>query len=145
MMTYNQIIDTFKDIANNHLQIHNFGDGVLEDINTIKYNGGQFPVLWVIPQSAELGENGLTYKMRVLVFDIDETADTFRRDILSDTLQILNDVIKNFKNDSDDYFVGGTNTAIPFTQNFADYVTGWYVDINIETGIDNNPCDEVEN
>ena len=81
-MTYNQIIDTFKDIANNHLQIHNFGDGVLEDINTIKYNGGQFPVLWVIPQSAELGENGLTYKMRVLVFDIDETADTFRRDIL---------------------------------------------------------------
>ena len=143
-MTYNQIIDTFQSIANSHLQIHNFGDGLLEDINTIKENCGKFPVLWVIPQSAELGENGLNYKMRVLVFDIDETADTFRRNILSDTLQILNDVIKNFKNDSDDYYVGGVNTALPFTQNFADYVTGWYIDINIETGIDNNPCDNPE-
>lgn len=143
-MTYNQIIDTFETIATNHPQIHNFGDGLLEDINTIKENGGKFPVLWVIPQTAVLGENGLKYVMRVLVFDIDETADTFRRNILSDTLSIINDVIKEFKNGDDDYYVGGDNTAFPFTQNFADYVTGWYIDLGIETGIDNNPCDVPE-
>lgn len=141
-MTYNQIIDKFETIANDHVGIHNFGDGILEDINTMKENGGGFPVLWVVPQSAILGDNGLDYKMRVLVFDIDETADTFRRDILSDTLQILTDVIKEFRyGDDNDYGVDGTNSAFPFTQNFADYVTGWYCDISIQTGIDNNPCD----
>jgi hypothetical protein len=140
-ITYNQLLAIFDEIGTNHYQINRTGNGVIEDVNTFGPTSNEFPILWVSPQSVNLGENALIYKVRVLVFDIDEEDDSHRTEILSDTLQILSDVIKSLKIDDDRYFVTNQPEAIPFNQRFVDYCTGWYADVEIETALNNNPCD----
>lgn len=139
-ITYNQLIARFETLANNHRQIKRFGNGVIEDVNTFGPNSGLFPILWVAPQSVQLTENALIYKMRILVFDIDEENDTLRNELLSDTLLILNDIFQTLKNGYDDITLISTATATPFNQRFVDYCTGWFIDVDIETAINNSLC-----
>ena len=42
-MTFNQLIDTFQTIANNHGQIQSFQNGVLSEVDLEKLNATQFP------------------------------------------------------------------------------------------------------
>lgn len=139
MITYNQIIKKFNDIADTNPFIKRFGAGQINDVE--KISNGDFPVLWVVPQSADFGENELTYRFRVMVFDIDESDDAHQQEILSDTLQILIDVKKVFQHDEDyDYTVSETTIATPFTERFVDYTTGWFADIDVVTDLNNSPC-----
>ena len=139
-VTYNQLIKAFETIGENHIQIKRFGNGVIEDVNTFSPDSNGFPILWVAPQSVELGENSMIYTIRILVFDIDESNDSLRNEILSDCLLIINDVIQLLKNDTDNYTVTNNPQAIPFNQKFVDYCTGWFADVNIETDILNTLC-----
>lgn len=139
-ITYNQLIARFETLATNHIQIKRFGNGVIEDVNTFGPNSGEFPILWVSPQSAQLTENALIYKIRILVFDIDEENDSLRNELLSDTLLILNDIFQTLKNAYDDMSLISTATATPFNQRFVDYCTGWFIDVDIETAINNSLC-----
>jgi len=139
-ITFNQLLLKFEALANDHLQIKRFGSGPIEDVNTFSPSSGDFPVLWVVPQAAKLGKNTLVYTMRILVFDIDETDDSNRDEILSDTLQILNDIFQQIMEDDDNYEVNTDLIATPFNQRFVDYCTGWYADIEITTDINNSLC-----
>jgi len=140
--SYNQIIHEFETIATNNPFIKRFGAGEITDVEMFSPTSGLFPYLWIVPQGVDIAENTLTYTFRVMVFDIDNTDDSHQRDILSDTLRILIDVIKNFRYITDnDVSIEGTPTAVPFTHRFVDYCTGWYSDMRIITELDNNPCD----
>lgn len=139
-ITFNQLLNKFETLANNHLQIKRFGSGPIEDVNTFSPSSGDFPVLWVVPQAAKLGKNTLVYTMRILVFDIDETDDSNRDEILSDTLQILNDIFQQIMEDDENYEVNTDLIATPFNQRFVDYCTGWFADIEITTDINNSLC-----
>jgi hypothetical protein len=139
-ITFNQLLNKFEALANNHLQIKRFGSGPIEDVNTFSPSSGDFPVLWVVPQAAKLGKNTLVYTMRILVFDIDETDDSNRDEILSDTLQILNDIFQQIMEDDENYEVNTDLIATPFNQRFVDYCTGWFADIEITTDINNSLC-----
>ena len=138
-ITYNNIIKKFSDIAVMNPFISRFGAGQINDVE--KINDGAFPVLWVVPQSADFDNSTLTYRFRVMVFDIDQSDDSLQQEILSDTLQILIDVKKVFQYDTDyDYTVDETTSATPFTERFVDYTTGWFADIDVITDLNNNPC-----
>lgn len=140
MITFNQLLKKFEDLSNAHLQIKRFGTGALEDVNAFSPSSGAFPVLWVVPQSARLSENIITYTMRVLVFDIDETDDSITNELLSDTLLILNDIYQQFKNGDNNYEVSNDLICTPFNQKFVDYCTGWFADVEIITDINNSLC-----
>jgi len=139
-ITFNQLLLKFEALADVHLQIKRFGNGPIEDVNTFSPSSGDFPVLWVVPQTARLGKNTLVYTIRVLVFDIDETDDSNRNEIFSDTLQILNDIFQQIMEDDDNYEVNTDLIATPFNQRFVDYCTGWFADIEITTDINNSLC-----
>ena len=141
MITYNTILKTFEDISVNHKQINNFGTGSIDEVDTFS-NEGKFPVLWVIPQRVQLGENSMIYTMRVMVFDISETDDSLDDEIYSDTILILNDVMfilntQPFWN-KDEASVTNTPVATPFRQKFTSYCVGWYADFDIEVPTFNN-------
>ena len=142
-LTYNQIKQIFNDISDDHYQLHNFGSGMVEDINTMTGNGiYSFPMLWIVPQQVTFNDNTKIFKIRVLVLDQDRADDTYRDDILSDTLSIMGDVLINFRTASFDYDVIGQTTALPIVQAFGDYVSGWYSDLDIETDFNiTNDCD----
>ena len=151
-MTFNQIVQKFKVIGDNHLFINRFGTGQVTDIDAVIADWIQFPVLWIIPQSIEVTENTVSYTFRTMVFDIVNTDDTPETEVLSDTSSTLIDVIKLFRYEGldvidpdgvpTDYGINETIILIPFTERFTDYVSGWYADITIITGADNNPCSD---
>ena len=70
--------------------------------------------------------------------DIDNSQTT---EVWSDTEQILNDVIKIIKKNSNDYDLIGDPTLGPFMEEFTDWVTGWKADIVIESELNSNFCD----
>lgn len=140
-MTYNNIIDVFKDIAANDPFIKRFGSGEITEGALEASNSGLYPLLWVVPQSALMTENTLDYTFRVLVFEQDDTDDSKQQLILSNDLQIIIDIIKRFKYElDDDVSISGSQTLVPFSHRFVDYCTGWYSDMTITTPLDNSPC-----
>jgi len=140
--TYNQIVKVFNDIADTNPFIKRFGSGEINDIEVFGPTVAEYPYLWIVPQQTTIGENTLNYVFRVMVFDIDELSDKLQQEILSDCLQTLIDVIKDFRYRlTDDVYIQGEPVAIPFTHRFVDYNTGWYSDLTIITEINNNPCE----
>jgi len=141
--TLTNLIQEFTNIADYNVFIKRWGHGPISDVNTVTPRGGAFPVQWVIPQTVELGENGVVYSVRILIFDADRSDDSQRLNIMSDCLQIINDVVKVFRNggSDDSYEVTNIPIATPFEQEFVDYCVGWYVDLDISTDSMNSPCD----
>jgi hypothetical protein len=139
--TLNQIIERFETIATDHLFIERFGFGELSDIDVAGPNDVDYPLMWVVPQGADFDEQTLIYTLRVIIMDIDDTDDSKRNEIMSDTLRTLIDVVKIFKNDDTyEWNIEETISATPFSQRFVDYTTGWFADISIITDLDNSSC-----
>jgi hypothetical protein len=147
--SYNQIITDLKQVAMNNLFINRFGSGDISDIDAVIDNSlpllngtpENFPICWVVPQTATVGINTLNYMFRILVFDIDNTDDSHQQDILSDTLRTLIDIIKVYTNENTEVDIETDNVCTPFTERFTEYCVGWYCDITIITNLDNNHCD----
>lgn len=142
--TYNQILKKLEDISLANPFIKRWGAGEIQALEMQSPTEVDFPYAWAVPQTVEIGENTLSYKFRLMVFDIDSTSDKYQQEILSDTLRTLIDIIKTFRYDGGtDYTLNDSPfpTATPFTHQLVDYVVGWYADIDIITDADNSPCD----
>ena len=141
--TYNQILKKLETISLSNPFVKRFGSGEIQQLDVVAPNDTDYPYTWVVPQSVSIGENTLNYKFRVMVFDQDDTDDHNQQEILSDTLRTLIDIIKTFRYDNgQDYNLGAPlPEAFPFTHRIVDYVVGWYCDLEIETELDNSPCD----
>ncbi len=142
--TYNQIVKKLETISLSNPFVKRFGTGEIQQLDTDSPTSTDFPMVWCVPQTVEIGENTLVYKFRVMVFDQDDTTDFHQQEILSDTLRTLIDIIKTFRMDTGtDYTLNDSPfpQATPFTHQLVDYVVGWYCDLDIITDLDNSPCD----
>ena len=141
-MTWNNIVFLFNGIADTNPFIARFGNGDMEDIETKGPTELLYPILWIVPQNVNIGDNSLEWNIRVLVFEPDDIDDTKQTVILSDTLQILHDVIKTlqFKLSNDITITNIPITCQPFAHRFVDYCVGWYCDITLSTEANNSPC-----
>jgi len=139
IITYNNIISVFEDIANRHYQIKTFkvGDQWEEDANTVSY-----PMLVVNPTSADMarGENGYaTFEitMNVLVSDQVYKGEENENEVVSDTLQMIQDIIVEFNQHpyytNSRFDIVGDLTFEPFTERNDDEVTGWQVGMTLRT------------
>lgn len=143
-MTLLQIINEIENgFAANNPFINRFGNGPFDTINENIPNDGKYPILWMIPQGVRIDDNSIVYKIRFLIFDKDDTDDSLRNQKLNDTLGTIIDLWKFIKIDSaelDDIELTGSAQAIPFEQKFVDYCVGWYMDLELATDGQNNPC-----
>lgn len=140
-MTYNQSINLFRSIANSHYQIKSFGHGQLSEMEGEKEVDEVYPKLWVTPAETNIRENTTERTFDVLVFDLVHKDLSNRDDVLSDTEQILTDVIKIVKHNANEYTVVGDTTAQPFEERFGDDVTGWAASLTIESDLIEGTCD----
>ena len=141
IITYNNIISVFEDIANRHYQIKTFkvGDQWEEDANTVQY-----PMLVVNPTSANMARsaNDMGYAtfeitMNVLVSDQVYKGEENENDVISDTLQMIQDIIVEFNQHP--YYTNSRFDIIgdldfePFTERNDDEVSGWEVGMTLRT------------
>jgi hypothetical protein len=151
--TYNNVIDTLKQLGIEHDQITTTTTGDIYDIdlslNTL------FPLFHINPVSVTTSPSELTYNFQLFVMDAvsqkdDWTEDNFQsannlsneQEVLSQCLQICVDIISIMRHskwqaagttDIDDpvYFTDGEFSLEPFTERFDNLLTGWVFSIGI--------------
>tara|TARA_R100000781_G_scaffold110917_1_gene76679 strand:- start:369 stop:899 length:531 start_codon:yes stop_codon:yes gene_type:complete len=160
--TYNNAIDTLKQLGEEHKQIHTTTTGDLYDIDLSKNT--LFPLFHINPVNVTTGQSTLTYNFQLFVMDLVsqkkdwteaniQSADNLsnEQEVLSSCLQVCVDIISMMRHskwqgagelDIDDavYFTEGDFTIEPFTDRFDNLLTGWTFNIGILVQNDFQSC-----
>ena len=160
--TYNNAIDTLKQLGEEHKQIHTTTTGDIFDIDLSKNT--LFPLFHINPVNVATGQSTLTYNFQLFVMDLVsqkkdwteaniQSADNLsnEQEVLSSCLQICVDIIGMMRHskwqaagtvdiDEPVYFTEGEYTIEPFTERFDNMVTGWVFTIGIVVQNDFQTC-----
>jgi hypothetical protein len=145
------IVDDFRLLSNRHKQINSFGFGDLDefsyqvDTRDKQVNPSDqapyYPYFYVVPANVIQEFNFMTYEFNLIVSDIMKRDMDNMTDILSDTLQIMNDIVSMFRlsyteangNFNEFYFVDDVVTMIPFIERYDDLLCGYSANLRIKT------------
>tara|TARA_R110002020_G_scaffold55316_3_gene153641 strand:- start:298 stop:831 length:534 start_codon:yes stop_codon:yes gene_type:complete len=161
--TYNNVVNTLKNIGVLHQQIETVTTGDIFDINLEKME--KFALMHINPVNVTTAEFGLTYNFQIFICDLvaekaDWTETTIQsannlsneQEVLSETLQISVDIISMLRhslqqsmsgvNDINEalYFTEGQQTLEPFTERFDNLLTGWVFSLGILVANDFDAC-----
>lgn len=139
--TYNNVINTLKCLGEQHLEIKSTTTGDITDIDLEKNT--LFPLYHINPVSVDVSMSQKTFNFQLFVMDIVDADGDAEQTVLSDTLQIITDIIAILKHgeilygydashgEEERYFVDDDFSIEPFTERFDNAVTGWIVDVGI--------------
>ena len=139
-MTLHGIINKIlKPIAEDHLQINDFGFG---DLDTYAASGAiKYPVMWVVFNNAPFAGNSLAYSLSIILADIAKEDGSDALKIQSDLIQVAADIAAVLQySDNGEIEVTGDFVLNPFTQRFADFTAGVRMDITIKNIGSLNDC-----
>tara|TARA_R100001443_G_scaffold114110_1_gene129619 strand:+ start:529 stop:1068 length:540 start_codon:yes stop_codon:yes gene_type:complete len=162
--TYNNAINTLKNIGKNHANITTTTTGDVFDIDLSKNT--LFPLMHINPVNVSAGLSQLNYTFQIFVMDLvsqkeDWTEENIQsaaflnneQEVLSGTLQTCVDIIGQFRHSVaqseqgvDDinyptYFTDGGDFVItPFTERFDNLLTGWVFNLEIQVINDFQTC-----
>ena len=137
-VTLNQLIGKLQTIATNHEQLNSFFFGDIADLGT--ESPTQYPVLF-----ADVAPSNFTYKviglnLQIMVMDIVKKDLSNENDVMSDTLQIIEDVIIELRNPSEIFLIQDSINLTPFMDSQGDEVAGWTANITINIPSNYNSC-----
>jgi hypothetical protein len=147
---YNNTVDTLKKLGVNHYQIKTTTTGDLWEIDLEKNT--MFPLMHINPVNAVAGTHEMTLNFQIFIMDLVFPDQLNEQEVLSDCLQICNDLIGTFKNgeslllsnqglnDLPKYFTEGDITIEPFTERFDSAVTGWVFTLPVVIENEYNTC-----
>ena len=145
------IVDDFRLLADRHKQLNSFGFGDLDEFSfqvdtrdkeaNTSFQAPYYPYLYVIPANIIQEFGFMTYEFNLIVSDIMKRDMNNMTDILSDTLQIMNDVVSMFRlsvseqlgNYNEYYFTDDPITMVPFIEQYEDLLCGYSATIRIKT------------
>ena len=160
--TYNNAIDTLKQLGEEHKQIATTTTGDIYDIDLAKNT--LFPLFHINPVNVTTGQSTLTYNFQLFVMDLvsqkkDWTEENIQsadnlsneQEVLSSCLQICVDVIGMMRHskwqaagtvdiDEPVYFTEGEYSLEPFQERFDNLLTGWVFSIGIVVRNDFQSC-----
>lgn len=143
-VTYYQIIDDLKGLAQAHEQINSFGFGDINQL-TMDVETKQSPIytkLYIIPNDTVLDQNQLTYNFQVIVADRLKDDYSNQRDVMNDTLEIMKDVFTFLY--LSEYESEWDATVEPFLERFEDVLAGWTMSLTLTQPFDYNRCNVPE-
>ena len=151
--------DDFRMLADYHKQLNSFGFGSIEDFTywtesrnkeeNVTFNAPIYPLLYVVPGEVQQNFGFMNYSFQIIVSDIIERDLKNQIDVLSDTNQILDDIIGQFRlsvteslgNFNNEYYLDEAIVCTPFLEKYDDLLGGWIGNLNIEVKIPLNRCD----
>nr|WP_298659782.1 hypothetical protein [uncultured Flavobacterium sp.] len=141
MMTVNQQIQLFQNIATAHDMIEGFGFGDMFEINGNIKDGLKYNLLWVVPLESIITEQTVQRRYRFICLGLVQKDQSNRNEVWSDTEKILSDIIKIFRNENDGYDLLGEPNLTPVQEQHGDWVAGYECTMVIETEFASNYCD----
>ena len=150
-INYKQILTYFSSIAYHHEQIRSFGFGDLAqctmDVNTKQEP--EYTRMYIVPQEVEFNQNHIHYNFAVVVMDKVEDDLSNLSDVMSDTLEIIQDIWTVFWQSYTQEFGDFSQIIVgdwepdthPFTERFDTMLGGWTMHIKMSAPFDYNSCD----
>ena len=151
--------DDFRVLADYHKQIQSFGFGKMDEFtywNEMRlkeynehFNSPYYPYFYVIPQDVIQKFGFMEYKFTFITSDIIQRDLANQVDVLSDTLQIMDDIIGQFRlsvteslgNFNELYYLNTPITCVPFLEKYDDLLGGWVAEVTIEVKTPLDRCD----
>lgn len=140
-MTIKEANTLFNNIAVAHYQINDYVYSELGMLEEELDKNTKYPCLVAIPMQSATGEQVKVRRFMLMVLDIPKKDKSNIINLWSDTEQILDDIIKIFRNESKSYSLVEEPTLVPFSEEHSDWVAGYRTEIAIETQFNNNYCD----
>jgi hypothetical protein len=159
--TYNNVIDTLKQLGDEHQQITTTTTG---DIWQIDMDNTLFPLFHINPINVTTGQSSLTYNFQLFVMDAVTEKDNWTEDnlqsandlsneqeVASSCLQVCVDIIGMFRHskwqgageldiNEPVYFTDGEYTLEPFQERFDNLLTGFVFQVGIVVQNDFQTC-----
>ena len=138
--TYNNVINTLKNLGANHFQISTTTVGDIFDIDLEKNT--QYPLMHLNPVNVQTRRTELVYNFQVFIMDLVEPDGSNEQEVYSEVLQICIDIIAILSNskwqaqlsldiNAPVYFTEGDYTLEPFKERFDQSVTGWVFNLGV--------------
>ena len=122
MYTLNDIFQIIETQANSHLQIKQYGQG---DVWELQPEELDYVVLWAIEEGASVSERTLTYNIRLICMDRVLPGEENEHEVMSDTISILMDFVAYFRQLHTEKLSIQTSVSFePFIKRFTDTVSG---------------------
>lgn len=137
-VTLNQLIGKLQSIAASHAQINNFFFGDIADLGT--EGPMQYPVLFADIAPSNFNYKVISLNFQLMVMDIVKKDLSNENDVMSDCLQIIEDVIIELRNPSEIFLIQDTINLTPFMDSRGDEVAGWTANITINVPSTYNSC-----
>lgn len=141
MATLNQIIKSFEDFSTSHLQVHTFFSGQTWNFQSIT---NKYTAVILLPLPSVVQRGMLTLNFNLFVIDQLNKDRSNKDEILSDTLQVLQDYISEFADNEDIYnftLEEGEEIPIePLEEELDDVVAGWVATVKIKVPYSGNTC-----
>ena len=151
--------DDFRVLSEYHKQIQSFGFGQADEFtywnemrlkqNNDHFNSPYYPYFFVIPNDVTQKFGFMEYKFTFIISDIIQRDLENQVDVLSDTLQIMDDILGQFRlsvnqslgNFNELFYLDTPITCTPFLEKYDDLLGGWTADVTIKVMIPLNRCD----
>ena len=155
MITFRNVVGYLETIAEKHYEIKSFHSGFMDEVDINKLGATDYVILYAEPGTATVDKGVMAYTFTIYVLDIisDALGDApnnerlGRLDTLSENLQILQDVINEFKQNlystswvNDEVVLELPISCEPFTAKFDNVLTGWSATISVQVNNTNNLC-----
>lgn len=133
-LTINQIDELFGNIAKAHEQISDYFFTVdISQIEAWMNTEVEYPALVVILMDGTTQEQVKLRNFQVMVMDVPKKDKSNLVEVLSDTEQILDDVIEILKKNSFNYDVIGDPQTFPYDEKHTDWVSGYRAEVLLQT------------
>ena len=148
--SYNNVIDALACVGEQHLNIQSVTSGDIWEIDLEKNT--LFPLFHINPVNVTVSLNTRTFNFQLFVMDLVEPDESNEQEVLSDCLEIMNDIIAIYKHgeilygydaahgQEPRYFIDNDFTIEPFTERFDNSVTGWVMSFAIIVENELNSC-----
>jgi len=146
-ITYNQLIDLFESFQTRHQQLNTFYEGNVDQLGNSQEI--VYPLLAVIPTDVRMikgnqSYNSIEYRFTIIGGDLLQDDHSNERDVRSDMLLVLQDLISEFNQtpyyNENGIIINSDSLFQPFTERFDDLITGWAVNISIKVPYRGTPC-----
>ena len=130
----NQALNALQTIANNHLQLK--GSFVFCDVADLEAkNELKYPLLWADVIPAQFGTKTIDLNLQLTCVDMVSKGLENEQDVLSDTLQILSDVVTTIRQEPtyfDMFIISESLSATPIKDYYQDEVAGWVCNVTLQ-------------
>jgi hypothetical protein len=132
MISYLQAVNVIKAFADDHLQINRFDFEFKEQMQNLATLNEAYPFLYVVPLASDTITNVNEFEVEIYCVDRLQKDRTNVNYVVSDTNQILNDLVLWLEEGQDDIEIVGTATQTPINNDLLDYVGGWVLRVRLQ-------------